>query len=145
MNIKNMVRDLSAEQRNIVLEPSEACEPRGFVGKTLGEFIDYQLLEDQTLTALYDELSCWHLKWPFRLLKVTVEATVSRGYDIAVLDDETVNAFANGEIEQLNELDPKFNLETAYNDVFSSYADGCVSYDYAVEDDTGRKILDWDD
>ena len=145
MKINNMVKDLTEEQRNIVLESDPNLTARGFVGKTLGEFIEHQLLENDTLTELYEEMSVWHLKWPFRVLKVTVEATVSRGYDIAVLDDEAVDAFAKGEIEQLNELDPKFNLQTAYNEAFATYMDGYVSYDYAVEDDTGRKILDWDD
>lgn len=145
MEIKNMVKDLTKEQLNVVLESEPTITARGFVGKTLGEFIEHQLLENDTLTELYEEMSIWHLKWPFRLLKVTVEATVSRGYDIAVLNDETVDAFAKGEIEQLNELDLKFNLTTAYDEAFATYMDGYVSYDYAVEDDTGRKILDWDD
>ena len=143
--IKNRVKDLTEDQRNIVLESDPIFTARGFVGKTLGEFIEHQLLENATLTELYEEMSVWHLKWPFRLLKVTVEATVSRGYDIAVIDDETIDAFAKGEIEQLNELDPKFNLETAYDEALSDWMDGYVNYDYAVEDDTGRKILDWDD
>ena len=140
-----MVKDLTEEQLNIIIEPDDIGIARGVAGMPLRDFIERQMLENDTLTELYEEMSAWHLKWPFRVLKVTVEATVSRGYDIAVLDDETVDAYANGNIPGLDMLDPKFNLQTAYDEAFATYMDGYVSYDYAVEDDTGRKILDWDD
>ena len=144
-----MVSDLSEEQRNLILQDaeivSERYPARGFAGRTLREFIGENMLENSTLTELYEEMSVMRLKWPFRLLRVTVEARVSRGYDIAVLDDETIDAYAKGEIEQLSEFDPNFNLETAYQETIDTYMDGYVSYDYAVMDDQDRTLVEWDD
>lgn len=144
--IKNKIKDLSEEQLAIVLKTEPGCEERYPSGKTLGDFIKDHLpfSEDSSLTDLYDEMSCFHLVWPFRTLHVTVEVTLSRGYTLAVLDDNTINDFEKGNIT-IDEVDPDFNLETAQSLLRYDPDDGYVSGDYAVCDDMGRTLVDWDD
>lgn len=142
---KNMVKDLSDEQLAIILEPNESGDPRGFVGKTLGEFIEHQMLENGTLTSLYEEMNCWGLKWPFRLVYIDVEARTSRRYTIGVLEDTTMDAIQKWSASEIFELDPNFKLEQAFEEAYLAAMEvGDVCYDYAIITDDDRVILDWD-
>ena len=52
--IKNRVADLTEDQLQLVLEGEERKKDRGFVGVTLGKFIEENHLKDATLTRLYE-------------------------------------------------------------------------------------------
>lgn len=141
--MKNMVKDLSEEQLDLILQEDVDAHISVYDGKSLREFIQEEFLEEATLSELYKEMEVYRLKWPFRLLKVTVEASITRGYNLAVLDDETIEAYAKGEIE-LDQIDPRFKLEEAEEETASGYMDGYINYDYAVCDDRDRTLVDWD-
>ena len=141
--VKNMVKDLSKEQLAVILT-HDVGKKSSYVGSTLREFIEgVGISEDATLTELYEAMQTYRLAWPFRLLHVTCEATISRGYSLAVLDDETIHEYGLGKIE-LEDIDPKFNLEKAYEETASGYLDGYINYDYAVHDDREGCLVDWD-
>ena len=145
MEIKNRVKDLTAEQRAIVLEAKEGYEARGnYEGRTLGEFVDEVMSENETITELYEEMSVWNLKWPFRLLHVDVEACTSRRFTIAVLEDETMEKLDKWSSSEIMALDPKFSLESAFEETYAAAENGDISYDYAVVDDKDRTILAFD-
>ena len=118
MEVKNRAGELSEAQRSITLKVDNedaAHKAADFVGKTLGEFIECNNLQDATLTELMENLQRYNLKWPFRYLQVTVAVEVTRGYTIAVLDDETMEEYRKGNL-YFDELDPNFSIDKAYEE-----------------------------
>lgn len=144
--IRNTVKDLTENELNVVLQPREGNKARGYVGQSLRNFIEGEMLTESTsITELYDELTVFNLAWPFRKLNISVEVTLSRGFEIAVLDDEVIDALQTGTLEQIDEIDPSFKLKEAYAAVVEEAENCNPQYDYAIFDDEYRTIVDWDD
>lgn len=110
--IKNRVADLTEDQLQLVLEGEERKKDRGFVGVTLGKFIEENHLKDATLTRLYEEMQFWHLKWPLFVLNVSVEVKKRRMYSLGVLDETIVEEYKAGRISLTN-IDPDFSIDKA--------------------------------
>ena len=141
--VKNKIKDLTEEQLAIVLTHDSGKE-RCYIGSTLKEFIDgVGFSEDATLSELYEEICHFNLKWPFRTLNVTVEVALSQGFTIPVLE-ETLDAYVKGEIG-IDDVDPDFTLKDAEEKTLEVVmTDGYHNFDYAVDDDWGRTLVDWD-
>lgn len=146
--VKNMVKDLSEEQLNIVLEAAPNRDPKDYVGKTLRDFVCNEMPSgDHTLTELMDMMeNKFGLKWPFRSINVTVEVKTTRGFTLAVMDDETINAIAHGDV-RMDEIDPNWDVDSATEEVIDDLSLGLLAHesDYAVNDDKGRCLVDWYD
>ena len=140
--MKNMVKDLSAEQLRLALEPDGKRPIDGYEGKTIQDFVKDKGLKNASLTKLMAEMERHNILWPFRSVQVTVEVTHRLSYDLAVLEDETLEALKDGMVE-IDELDPDFFLEDAYEDVNADES-ADVEEDYAVCDDDGRDLIVWD-
>lgn len=140
MMIKNRVADLTEDQLKLVLEGEERKKDRGFVGVTLGKFIEENHLKDATLTRLYEEMQFWHLKWPFFVLNVSVEVKKRRMYSLGVLDEAIVEEYKAGRISLTN-IDPDFSIDKAYNETIHEYPEGYYEGDYAVTDSYGHTLL----
>lgn len=141
--VRNRLYQLTEAERAVVLKAMPGRKARGYEGETLGRFVDEEMGGSEALSELMDELSVWNLEWPFRKLYVTVELRAMRGYEIAVLDDGTVDAYANSTIS-LSNIDPDWDdsLESVAEEIAK---DGICVGDYAVDDDEGRRLVDWND
>ena len=143
MKIKNMVRDLSEEQRKTVLKGIADSEPSVFVGMTLGQYIIENSLSDYTLMQLCEWMEADRLEWPFRLVNVDVEASLCRRFRLPILEDEVMTALENHTID-IDALDREFSLDGANVQVWCDILDCCgVVYDYTVINDRGQTIRPW--
>lgn len=112
-------------------------------GETLEEFVEISGLSfEATVSELHEFLVNCGIQSPFRELGITTEVTRSRGYTIAVTDEQYAR-YVSGELG-IDELEPnRFNLEEAYYE--TEFGDGVSSSrDYAVSNGFGRNIVDWD-
>ena len=141
--VRNKVADLREDELNIVLSSWAVHDVPWYAGRTLREFVENEMLENATITDLYDEMQVWRLNWPFRTLNITVEVTARRGFTLGVLDDQTIDGYAHGDID-FSDIDPKCSVTKLYDETLADMDVGEVEYDYAVEDDLGRKLVEWD-
>ncbi|MBQ3407239.1 MAG: hypothetical protein IJH11_08355 [Lachnospiraceae bacterium] len=140
--MKNKVKDLSEEQLDILLEsvPDKQTPGREV---TLREFIKENSLEESTLTELLSKMDAHRILWPFRTVSVTVEVTLSLGYELAVLDDETIEDLHSGKLD-IDEIDPDFTVDKAREEIMNDPESCGFNLDYAVMDDGDCTIKDWD-
>lgn len=137
------IKDLSKSQLSARLDSRDCMSGgKGFGSGTLEEIIESSGLSNEaTVTELHEILDRCGVKSPFRELSVTVEVTRSRGYMIAVTDEQYA-CFQSGDLD-IDALEPtRFNLEEAYFE--TEFGDDVYSrQDYAVSDEEGRNLVDW--
>ncbi len=114
-----------------------------YTGETLAEYIELAgLSKECSITKLHEALMAAGIQSPFQPLIITVEVTVSRGFEIA-LTDEAYDALGHGDVE-IDDLDPDFKLEDAYAE--TEYDRNAFrDYDYGIQDCEGRVIVPFDD